>query len=605
VDEFLLGLSLVVVLSIFARLLGTWIGVPAIVPLLAVGVLAGTSVTGLVDPQALLGDSLSPVVQIAVGIILFEGALGLKREELASGVRPAVVRLLTIGVLLTWAMATAGVFLLFDIDFEIAVLIGAVLIVSGPTVVLPILDFIAPSTKVRSVLKWEGILVDPVGAIIAVVIFTSLGTGDGDVTFNISEVAFSIGAGLAMGVAGAYALVPLLSTRSLGKRDKIAATLMVVVAAFALSDAIAEDSGLLATIVMGVFLANQRKLDVDYIIEFKEILIPLLIGILFVLLAANVDVSAVIDLGWRGIALVLILVILVRPLVALVSTARLPFTGKERTFFAAMAPRGIVAASTASAFGLKLSEDGVPGADLVIPVTFTVIAGTVIIYSLGSPPLARYLGLAGNQPPSLMLVGAPRWAIALAAALKQAGAEVRIWTEDEARARTAIDAGLLAFGGPLDPKSRSSAAAFQDLSAVALVSDDDTLNQTLGWEFSSALGSDRVYCLRSPDGAAPVVPSDATPLFGRAGDTGEIEARLDRGEIFRVLEPGEPVPAGATPVASTRRLGGRSKPTVRLVSEDGPALKHPDVRLIVLGPEGDQPEPDESGFEPFSGPAPA
>jgi NhaP-type Na+/H+ or K+/H+ antiporter len=602
-DEFLLGLSLVVVLSIFARLLGTWIGVPAIVPLLAVGVLAGTSVTGLVDPQALLGESLSPVVQIAVGVILFEGALGLKREELASGVRPAVVRLLTIGVLLTWAMATAGVFLLFDIDFEIAVLIGAVLIVSGPTVVLPILDFIAPSAKVRSVLKWEGILVDPVGAIIAVVIFTSLGVDGRNVTFDVVEVAGSIGAGLAIGVAGAWALVPLLSTRSLGKRDKIAATLMVVVAAFALSDAIAEDSGLLATIVMGVFLANQRKLDVDYIIEFKEILIPLLIGILFVLLAANVDVGAVIDLGWRGIALVLILVILVRPLVALVSTARLPFTGKERTFFAAMAPRGIVAASTASAFGLKLAEDGVPGAELVIPITFTVIAGTVLIYSLGSPPLARYLGLAGNQPPSLMLVGAPRWATELAAALKSAGTDVRLWTEDENRARTANDAGLMTFGGPLDPKSRSSAAAFQELSAIALVSDDDTLNQTLGWEFGLALGSERVYCLRSPSGAAPVVPSQATPLFGGPGDAAEIERRLDRGEVFSVLEPGEPVPPGSTLIASTRRLGGRSRPTIRFASDGGPPLRHPDVRLVVLGKPVSQPAPESSGAAPAPAPA--
>jgi hypothetical protein len=189
--------------------------------------------------------------------------------------------------------------------------------------------------------------------------------------------------------------------------------------------------------------------------------------------------------------------------------------------------------------------------------------------------------------------------------MSAAGTDVRVWTDDEDRARTASDAGLPTFGGALDPKSRSGSAAFQDLSAIALVSDDDTLNQTLAWEFSSALGSERVYCLRSPEGTAPLVPSEAIPLFGERADSRAIETRLDRGEIFRVLEPGEPVPAGATPVASTRRLGGRSKPTVRLVSEDGPALKHPDVRLIVLGPEGDQPEPDESGFEPFSGPAPA
>ena len=191
-----------------------------------------------------------------------------------------------------------------------------------------------------------------------------------------------------------------------------------------LADAIFEDSGLVATIVMGVALANQRRVRIDYIAEFKETLVPLLIGILFVLLAANVDVDDVIDLGLPVVALILILVLVVRPL-AVAGLAGLGFTRSERVFFAAMAPRGIVAASTASAFGLKLTEDGVQGAELIIPITFAVIAGTVFIYGFGSPPLARYLGLAGNRPPALLLVGAPRWALALGAALTGAGARSR------------------------------------------------------------------------------------------------------------------------------------------------------------------------------------
>jgi hypothetical protein len=204
-----------------------------------------------------------------------------------------------------------------------------------------------------------------------------------------------------------------------------------------------------------------------------------------------------------------------------------------------------------------------------------------------------------------MLVGAPRWAIELAGAMTAAGTDVRVWTDDEDRARAAGDAGLPTFGGPLDPKSRSSAAAFQDLSAIALVSDDDTLNQTLGWEFSSTLGSERVYYLRSPEGTAPLVPSEAIPLFGESADGRAIEDRLDRGEVFRVLHPGEAVPSGATPVASIRRLGGRSKPTVRFASDDGPSLEHPDVRLVVLGPGTPQSEPEEPGPERASGSAPA
>jgi len=580
-DDLLLGLSLVVVLSILARLLATVIGVPAIVPLLFAGVLAGTSVAGLVDPGALLGDSLSPVVQIAVGIILFEGALSLKREELAAGVRPAVVRLLTLGVLITWALSTLSVYLLFDIPWEIAVLIGAVIIVSGPTVVLPILDFVAPSIKVRSVLKWEGVLVDPIGAIIAVVVFASLAREGGQAGFDIVEVALSFGAGIAVGVAAALVLMPILSTRRLTGRDKIAATLMMVVAAFALADALFEDSGLLAVIVMGIFLANQRQVNIDYIAEFKETLVPLLIGVLFVLLAANVDVGAVVDLGLPGLALVAILVLVVRPL-AVATTAGLPFTGKERTFFAAMAPRGIVAASTASAFGLKLTEEGVQGAELVIPITFLVIVGTVLISALGLPALARSLGLAGNRPPALLLVGAPHWAVEFGRALQGAGAEVSVWTEDEDAARRATQAGLVSFGGPLDPQTRAVSSVFEDLSAIAMVSRDDTLNQVLAWELSSKMEPDQVYQLRSPSDVAPVVPSEATPLFGAVDVVEDLEARLEHGQSFFVLGPGEPAPPDSAVVGSIRHVGGKSRPTIRLASDRGRPLAHRQSRLVVL-----------------------
>ncbi len=582
-DEVLLGLSLVVVLSILARLLATWIGVPAIVPLLAVGVLAGTSVTGLIDPEALLGDSLSPIVQIAVGIILFEGALGLKRGELDAGVRPAVIRLLTFGVLVTWLLSAASIYLVFDVPREMAVLIGAIIIVSGPTVVLPILEFIAPSEKVRSVLKWEGIVVDPIGAIISVVIFASLAREGGRVGFDILHITLSLSAGLAVGAAAALALMPFLGTRKLAGRDKIAATLMMVVAAFAVSDAIYEDSGLLATIVMGVFLANQRRVKIDYIAEFKETLVPLLIGILFVLLAANVEIDQVVDLGWRGLLLVLLLVAVVRPL-AVATISGLGFSRREKTLFASMSPRGIVAASTASAFGLKLVDDGVQGAEMVIPITFFVIAGTVLVSALGAPPLARMLGLAGNHPPTLLMIGGPLWAVEMGRSMSEAGADVRVWTEDDDEALAANQAGLVTFGGPLDPQSRSANETFDEISAVAMVSADDTLNQVLAWEFASRMEPDQVYQLRSPSGAAPIVPSEATPLFRAVDAAGDLEDRIDHGQTFFVLDPGESPPDDAVAVASIRHLGGKSRPSIRLASDRGRPLAHAESRLVVLGP---------------------
>lgn len=579
----LLGLCLVVVLSVLARLAAVWLRVPAIVPLLAVGVLAGTSVTGLVDPNELLGDALNPTVEIAVAIILFEGALNLRREELAAGVRPAVVRLISLGVLITWLLGTVAVVLLFDVPPPVAVLVGAVLIVTGPTVVLPLLAFIAPPDRVRSVLKWEGVIVDPIGAIIAVVVFGALVGDRGRAAFDGAEVVLSLGTGLAVGAIGASLLMPLLEARRLAGRDKVAATLMMIVAAFAAANAIFDDSGLLAALVMGVFLANQRSVPIDNISEFKETLVPILIGILFVLLAANVDMDQVFDLGWRGLALVGILILVVRPL-AVATTLGLPFGSNERAFLAAMAPRGIVAASTASLFGLKLVDQQVKGAELIIPIVFLVIAGTVLVYSLAGPVFARRLGLSGGRPPFLLLIGGADWALALGGVLKDAGARIRVWTDDLDEAEAAAARGLIAAGGPLDPHLGGSQSALADISAIALVSRDDTLNQVLASHFTENFEGEQIFRLRSPSDAAPIIGSAATLLFSDEDSAGELDRRLAAGDRMTAFPPGEPLPEGAIPVASMTPLNGPFPPTIQIASSDPTELFDPRSEIIALVP---------------------
>ncbi|MBK8293559.1 MAG: cation:proton antiporter [Solirubrobacterales bacterium] len=520
---------------------------------------------------------------MAVGLILFEGALSLKREELGEGVRPAVIRLCTFGVLFTWVIATLSVVWLFDLPDPISILIGAVLIVSGPTVVLPILTFINPSAHVRNVLKWEGILIDPIGAIIAVVVFGSLAVDNGKVAIDLVEIVLSLASGAAAGAAAAFVLMPILGTRRLAARDKVAATLMLVVASFAAADALFADSGLIATVAMGIVLANQRRVKTDYIVEFKETLVPILVGILFILLAANVDIDAVADLGWRGLALVAILVVVVRPL-GVATLFGLPFGWRERTFFAAMAPRGIVAASTASAFGLSLTEDGVKGAEMVIPITFFVIIGTVLIYALGSPSLARFLGLAGEQPPSLIFLGAPRWAVALGAAVTEAGAEVRFWTDDEGRAREVEESGMMAFGGPLDPHSDRASEVLETNPTVIMASSDDTLNQSLAFQLAEIYEPDQIYRLRSPEDKAPLMHSSAMLLFDSQGSTGEIDRRLSAGDVMKVLEPGEQLPEGSMPLASIKVRHGSSPATIRMASTHSDHLIGPTARLVALAP---------------------
>lgn len=584
-DTVLTGLSLVVVLSVLARLAANWLRVPAIVPLLVVGVLAGISVTGLIEPNELLGNALNPVVEISVGIILFEGALGLKRGELGSGVRPAVVRLVTLGVAITWVLAGCAVFLLFDVPAPVAILVGAVLIVTGPTVVLPLLEFIAPPDRVRSVLKWEGVIVDPLGAIIAVVVFGSLVGDRGKAAFDGAEIVASLSTGLLVGVVGALLLIPLLESRRLSGRDKVAATLMMIVASFAAADALFEDSGLLADLVMGAVLANQKRAKIENISEFKETLVPILVGVLFVLLAANVDMNQVLELGWQGFTLVVFLVLVVRPLAA-ATTLGLPFRGNERALIAGMAPRGIVAASTASVFGLKLVDQGVKGAELIIPITFLVIGGTVFIYGILGPAFAQLIGLKGERLPTLLLIGGPAWAIALGRALQESGAVVNVWTEDVDEARATVEAGLVPVGGPIDPNFGGAGSALADLSAVALVSADDTLNQVLASHFTENFEGEQVFRLRSPSDSMPIIGSDATLLFADEDSDAELERKIVAGDRLVHFEPGEPLPSGARPVAAMTPLSGAYPPAIRLASSDPGELIDPKSKIVALVPAG-------------------
>lgn len=579
-DDALLGLSSVVILSVLARLSATWMRVPPIVPLLIVGVAVGVSGLGLVKPTELLGPALSPAVQIAVAIILFEGALGLKREELGSGVRGAVLRLITIGVIITWFFATVSIALLLDVPHPIAILIGATVIVSGPTVVIPILDFIGPTEKVRNVLKWEGILIDPIGAIIAVVVFGSFTNGQGG-EFDIGELFASLGVGGAVGAAAAALMLPVLATKRLAGRDKVAATLMMVVAAFAVSDAIFADSGLVAAIVMGVVLANQHRARIDQVAEFKETLVPILVGILFVLLAANVEVSEVLDLGWKGLLVVGILIFVARPL-AVLALAGLPFTSKEKIFFGSMAPRGIVAASTASAFGLELTDQGVPGAELIIPVTFMVIVGTVFYSALVSPWLAKILGLSGEHRPTLLLVGAPTWALTVGQGLLQAGADVKVWTESADEAKAATEHGLTCFGGPLDPEDKSPGSPMEDASAFAVVSDDDSLNQLLSFQLAELYHANQVYRRRSPSDRAPIVSSEALELFHDGDHETDVQRRLSAGDPVSVVGPLAKVPDGAIPLAAVVPSAGTMPAKIHLATEEKPIKADGRSTLLVL-----------------------
>jgi NhaP-type Na+/H+ or K+/H+ antiporter len=382
-----------------AQLLAHAVALPQIVTLLALGVLVGPDVLGVVDPDELLGTTLEPLVTLAVGVVLFDGALKLRQEDLAEGAWRPVVRLVTVGVLVSWAIGTLAVGLVLDLDWSISILIGAILTLSGPTVVGPLMHHVQPSGRIRAVLDWEGVLIDPVGAILAVLVFHSVRAGE--TGFDIGDFFATIACGAAFGVAAAAVAIVLLRRTRAPIHLRATALLAIVLVAVGAADAVYEDAGLVTAILVGAAIARAegvipqgREVEFSF---FGDTLVQLLIGVLFVTLSARVDLGAVADLGLAGLALVALLILVQRPLDVAVSTVGTVLTRRERLFAAGVMPRGIVVAATASAFQLSLVEAGVEDAGQIVPVCFLVIAATVLVYGLAARPLARALGLTADE----------------------------------------------------------------------------------------------------------------------------------------------------------------------------------------------------------------
>jgi NhaP-type Na+/H+ or K+/H+ antiporter len=524
-NQILFGLALVLVLAVGSQLLARVLTVPALVVLLPVGFLAGIA-TDDVHPDKLLGSLYQPFVSIAVGVILFEAGLRLSFEEVVPSVRKAVVRLVTLGALLTWLATGLTVTLLYgDMDRGAAFLVGAILVVSGPTVVLPLLAFIRPTRDVRSLLKWEGTLVDPIGALLGVLVFAGVSSGKG---WEPGAMLFDLGVGALIAGLAAPALWFLLhQVHRSAPRMVVPATLMVVVAAVVAADLIREDSGLLAAVLLGIALANQRRLDISLsLYEFEETLVQLLIGVLFVLVAASVSPHEVRSVLPQALVLVAVMILVIRPAIVALTTLRSSFTLNERTFVAWMAPRGIVAGATASAFGPKLAREGVAGADNVLPIVFVAIFATVAIYGLTAAPVARLLGVAGLGRRLVLIVGGHAWACEIGTALRDGGVAVRMWVGRSDQRTAARRAGLDADRGRIMLDAISREAELEEVTDALLLTPSDDVNTLGAAELRGELGHRHVFRLApDPEESDLLPPSREAGIFGNRSLT---FAELDR-----------------------------------------------------------------------------
>jgi NhaP-type Na+/H+ or K+/H+ antiporter len=502
--ELVVGFAAIFVLGVGAQWVAALLRIPSILLLLVLGFLAGP-VTGIIQPDEMFGDIFFLIVPLAVGVVLFEGGATLELSEV-TGHGTVVRRLITWGVLLVWALAAlAGIWIL-DLEPGLAILLGAVITVSGPTVVGPLLRAVRPSKRVRTILNWEGILIDPVGAILAVIVFDLLIEGGGSLGEGITGLLATVGAGALVGLAGAALIVLLLKNYLIPDRLQPATMLMFVLTAFTISDVLRSESGLLAVTLMGMALANQRFAPVDRILEFKEVLRDLLIGALFIMLAARVELEEITSVGWRELAFLVVLVLVARPLAVFVSTVGSGLEVKEKLFMSWVAPRGIVAAAVASVFAIELEEAGVDGAARLIPLVFFVIIGTVALYSLTGRWVGRVLGVVDDAPAGLVIIGANPVTRQLAKTVAGLGVPVFMVASNHSELTKARLEGLDAYRA-----SVLADEAEEDENLVLVATPNDEFNALATINSIELRGRSRVFQL------APSVGSDqvAQRLRGR------------------------------------------------------------------------------------------
>jgi NhaP-type Na+/H+ or K+/H+ antiporter len=475
-NQVLAGVGLILVLAVGSQVLASRLRVPALIILLPAGFVAGALTTD-VNPQRLFGPAFQPLVSLSVAVILYDAGLALDLRKLHGHTRRIVTRLIVVGVPITLAFAAFFAALLLGMSERAAVMTGAILVVSGPTVVGPLLNFIHPAERLQRVLIWEGSLIDPVGGILGAVVFSAvLATTHEGPGYEIGQFLIGIGTGVAGGVVGIAVLWFLLRKLRLGEVLGTASQLAAVVGVAAACDIVRDDAGLVAAVMMGLAVANMHGFDAPSRRPFFETLVQLIIGVLFISISATVTPASLRHLILPTLGLVAVLVLVTRPLVAQLAALRTDMPQAERWFTGWMAPRGIVAAASASTFSAGLVSHGIAGAAKILPVTFLVIVATVTLYGLTAAPVARRLGVTRPDRTRPLLVGGEAWVVDLACGLRSTGLDVLMWAGVEEQRERIRNAGLELAPGELLAAATGRGALLEGINAVLLLTTEDDFN---------------------------------------------------------------------------------------------------------------------------------
>lgn len=471
---------------------------PAILFLLIAGLLLGP-IGGILSPDDLFGELLFPLVSLAVAVILFEGSLTLNFKELGH-ISTVVHRMITVAAPITWCIVAITTHYLFNLNWEISVLFGALMVVTGPTVVTPLLRSVRPSERVANILRWEGIVIDPIGALLVVVVYEFIVSQSQGTAFSQSLLLFTeiIVVGLSVGAAAGYALGRILAGRRLPEYLQNLATLSLLFMVFAFCNHLAHESGLLGVTVMGMWLGNMRGVHIHNILNFKENLTILFISGLFIILAARLPLDQLLGIiAFGPLMLLLVIQFVARPVSVFVATLGTSINLRERIMLSWIAPRGIVAAAVSALFALRLTEQGFSDASVLVPLTFAVILGTVIFQSATARPLARMLGIVEPDPRGALILGANSVARRIALALQQQSLPVIVSDSNWENIRAARMAGLKTFYGNPVSEFADDRLDLTGIGNLLAISPLKELNVIASMHFRNEFGDQRVFAIRT------------------------------------------------------------------------------------------------------------
>jgi len=494
-QEILIGLGVIILFGMIAQWMAWRLHLPAILLLLVLGFVAGP-VSGLVNTEKLFGNLFFPFVSLSVSIILFEGGLSLRFSEFRN-VGKTIRNLISVGAIITWGIATAAAFYILGFEFKLALLFGAILIVTGPTVIIPLLRHVRPKGNLYSIAKWEGIMIDPVGAIIAVLVFEEIISGGFEqfTAVSIYGLIKTLILGIGIGWIGAQTIIFFLKRYWVPDYLHNSAAIMMVITTFIISNLLQHESGLLTVTILGILLANQNKVSVKHIVEFKENLRIILISTLFIILAARLKIEDLAQLNLNTILFLAVLIFIARPLSVFLSTIGQNLNIKEKIFLSWLAPRGIVAAAVSSVFAIDLANSGYRDAEKLIPLTFIVIIVSVTLYGLSAVPLARLLNLSDQNPQGVLIVGAHDWARQLGLIIKKLGFRVLMVDSNPDNVKSAHDDNLEATTANIISEDVIDELDLQGIGKLLAITSNDEVNALAALHFKEIFGRAEVYQL--------------------------------------------------------------------------------------------------------------